>query len=132
MPKVTYVTTDGTRHEVEVENGYSVMEGAINNNIDGIVAECGGACACATCHAYIDEAWLDKLPQMDDMEDSMLDAAFERKSNSRLTCQLEVTDEFDGDGVWLRSAGGRWRFVRRAPSFAPPATILCWLNSIVA
>ena len=96
MPKVIYVTTDGTRHEVEVENGYSVMEGAINNNIDGIVAECGGACACATCHAYIDEAWLDKMPEMDDMEDSMLDAAYERKDNSRLTCQLEMNDAWDG------------------------------------
>ena len=63
---------------------------------DGIVAECGGACACATCHSYIDEAWLDKIPAMDDMEDSMLDAAYERKDNSRLTCQLEVSDELDG------------------------------------
>ncbi len=85
MAKITYITRDGENHDVEVENGYSVMEGAINNNIDGIVAECGGACACATCHAYIDEAWLSKLPAMDDMEDSMLDAAFERKPNSRLT-----------------------------------------------
>ena len=62
MPKIIYITPDGDRHEVDVENGYSVMEGAINNNIDGIVAECGGACACATCHSYIDEAWIDKLP----------------------------------------------------------------------
>ena len=96
MPKLIFVTSDHTSHEVEVEKGYSVMEGAINNNIDGIVAECGGACACATCHGYIDEAWLDKLPPMDDMEDSMLDAAFERKPNSRLTCQLEVSDALDG------------------------------------
>jgi len=96
MAKITYITRDGERHEVEVDNGYSVMEGAINNQIEGIVAECGGACACATCHAYVDEAWLEKLPPMDDMEDSMLDAAFERKPNSRLTCQLEVSDEFDG------------------------------------
>ena len=96
MPKITYITSDGTRNDVDVENGYSVMEGAINNNIDGIVAECGGACACATCHAYVDEAWLEKLPAMDDMEDSMLDAAFKRTANSRLTCQLEVTDELDG------------------------------------
>ena len=96
MPKIIYVTADNNRHEVEVENGYSVMEGAINNNIKGIVAECGGACACATCHAYIDEAWLDKLPPMDDMEDSMLDAAFERQASSRLTCQIEVSDELDG------------------------------------
>ncbi len=96
MPKINYITTDGERHEVEVENGYSVMEGAINNNIEGVVAECGGACACATCHCYIDEAWLDKIPEMDDMEDSMLDAAFERQNNSRLTCQIEVNDSLDG------------------------------------
>ena len=96
MPKITYITRDGEKHTVDVENGYSVMEGAINNNIEGIVAECGGACACATCHSYIDPAWLDKLPEMDDMEDSMLDAAFERKDNSRLTCQIEVSDALDG------------------------------------
>ena len=96
MPKITYITPDGERHETEVENGYSVMEGAINNNIDGIVAECGGACACATCHSYVDAALLEKMPPMDDMEDSMLDAAFERKDNSRLTCQIEVNDELDG------------------------------------
>lgn len=96
MPKVIYITPAGERHEVELELGYSVMEGAINNNIDGIVAECGGACACATCHSYIDEAWLDKLPPMDDMEDSMLDAAYERRDNSRLTCQIEMTEELDG------------------------------------
>lgn len=101
MPKITYVATDGTRHDVEVEAGYSVMEGAINNEIDGIVAECGGACACATCHSYIDEAWLDKLPEMDDMEDSMLDAAYERKSTSRLTCQIEVSDKLDGMVVYV-------------------------------
>lgn len=96
MPKITYITTDGARHDVEVEKGYSVMEGAINNNIAGIVAECGGACACATCHSYIDEQWLDKIPVMDDMEDSMLDAAYDRRDTSRLTCQLEVNDEWDG------------------------------------
>lgn len=96
MPKINFIEADGTRHEVEVENGYSVMEAAINNDIHGIVAECGGACACATCHSYVDEAWLDKVPPMDDMEDSMLDAAFERKDNSRLTCQIEVNDKLDG------------------------------------
>lgn len=96
MPRITFVTTDGARHDVNVPNGYSVMEGAVNHNITGIVAECGGACACATCHAYVDEAWVDKLPAMDDMEDSMLDAAFERKANSRLTCQIEMNDALDG------------------------------------
>ena len=96
MPTIHYITNDGEKHSVEVENGYSVMEGAINNNINGIVAECGGACACATCHAYIEEGWAEKLPPMDDMEDSMLDAAFERQDNSRLTCQIEVSDALDG------------------------------------
>jgi 2Fe-2S ferredoxin len=85
MPTITYISPDGTRKEVEVENGYSVMEGAINNN----------------CHSYIDEAWLDKIPPMDDMEDSMLDAAFERKPNSRLTCQIEVNDSLDGLVVYV-------------------------------
>lgn len=96
MTKIIYVTRDGARQEVTVENGYSLMEAALNNNIAGIVAECGGACACATCHGYIDETWLDKLPPMDDMEDSMLDAAFERRPNSRLTCQVEVNGSLDG------------------------------------
>jgi 2Fe-2S ferredoxin len=106
MPKVTNVTPDGERHDVVVENGYSVMEGAINNNIDGIVAECGGACACATCHSYIDEAWLGKLPPMEDMEDSMLDAAFDRRDNSRLTCQIEMNDELDGLVVYVAENEG--------------------------
>ncbi len=96
MPKVTYIMPAGERLEVEVGSGYSVMEGAINNNVEGIVAECGGACACATCDSYIDESWLDRLPEMDDMEDSMLDAAYERKDNSRLTCQIEMNDDLDG------------------------------------
>ena len=96
MPKIIYIEQDGTRKEVEADPGYTVMEVAVNNGVDGIVAECGGACACATCHGYIDEAWLDKLPEMDDMEDSMLDAAYERKDTSRLTCQIEITDALDG------------------------------------
>ena len=96
MPKIIYHAPDGSVHEVEVADGYTVMEGAVDNNVPGIVAECGGACACATCHSYIDEQWLGKLPAMDDMEDSMLDAAFERKDNSRLTCQIEMTDDLDG------------------------------------
>ena len=96
MPKINYITADGERHEIEVNLGYTVMEGAVNNDIDGIPAECGGACACATCHAYVDQEWLPKLPAMDDMEDSMLDAAYERRDNSRLTCQIEVTNELDG------------------------------------
>lgn len=96
MPKIIYITKDQVKHETEVDNGYTVMEGAVNNDIDGIPAECGGACACATCHAYIDNSWINKIPEMDDMEDSMLDAAYERKDNSRLTCQIEVNDDLDG------------------------------------
>ncbi|MFK8053539.1 MAG: 2Fe-2S iron-sulfur cluster-binding protein [Woeseiaceae bacterium] len=96
MPTIVFVNDDGTRKEVTVETGYTVMEAAVNNGIDGIVAECGGACACATCHSFIDEAWVGKVPEMDDMEDSMLDAAYERKDNSRLTCQIEITDALDG------------------------------------
>lgn len=96
MPKIIYRRLDGTVTELEVDNGYSVMEGAIDGGVDGIVAECGGACACATCHAYVDQTWLGKLPAMDDMEDAMLDAAYERRDNSRLTCQIEVSDGLDG------------------------------------
>jgi 2Fe-2S ferredoxin len=96
MPRIIFITPDGEKHEVDVESGYSVMEAAINNNIEGIVAECGGACACATCHSYIDESWIDRMPAMDDMEDSMLDAAYDRRDNSRLTCQLEVRDDWEG------------------------------------
>ena len=96
MPTIIFIERDGEKKSVEVEPGYTVMEAAINNGVDGIVAECGGACACATCHSYIDESWLEKLPPMDDMEDSMLDAAYEREDNSRLTCQIEVTEELDG------------------------------------
>ena len=96
MPKITYIEHNGETHTLEVSNGLSVMEGAVQNNIPGIDADCGGSCACATCHAYIDHSWIDKIPEMDDMEDSMLDAAYERKDNSRLTCQIEVNDDLDG------------------------------------
>ena len=96
MTKIVFIDYEGGETVVDATNGESVMEAAINNNIEGIVAECGGACACATCHSYIDEAWLDRIPPMDDMEDSMLDAAYERQDNSRLTCQIEVNDGLDG------------------------------------
>ena len=96
MPRIVYIELDGTRKEVEVQVGYSVMEGATMNGVEGIEAECGGACSCATCHAYVDEAWLGKLQKMDGMEDSMLESASERKSNSRLTCQIQVSEDLDG------------------------------------
>jgi 2Fe-2S ferredoxin len=96
MPKITFVDTAGNSQAIDAKSGHTLMEIAIDNNIAGIVAECGGACACATCHAYIDDSALGRLPAMDDMEDAMLDSAMDRRANSRLTCQIEVDDELDG------------------------------------
>ncbi len=97
MAKITYVEHGGTEHVVEVANGLTVMEGARDNNIPGIEADCGGACACSTCHVYVDAAWVEKLPAKDDMEEDMLDFAYEPDpTKSRLTCQLKVTDDLDG------------------------------------
>ena len=97
MVKITYIEFNGTEHVVEVELGMTVMEGARDNNIPGIEADCGGACACSTCHVYVDKDWINKLPPVDDIERDMLDFAFEPDENSsRLTCQLEVTEKLDG------------------------------------
>ena len=96
MPKITYITHDGKSHEVEAAAGTTVMENAIKNSVPGIEAECGGACACATCHFYVDEAWQDKTGEADIMEADMLDFAYEPKENSRLSCQIKVTGELDG------------------------------------
>lgn len=96
MPTIIFLDPAGGRHDVEVEVGATVMEAAIDNNVPGIIAECGGACACATCHAYIDEAWLAQLPAMAEMEDAMLDSALFRRPTSRLTCQIEITEALDG------------------------------------
>ena len=96
MPKITYIENNGNYQTVEVSNGLSVMEGAVQNDIPGIDADCGGGMACATCHVYVNEEWLDKLPAKDDGEEDMLDMAFEPKQNSRLSCQLTVSDELDG------------------------------------
>ena len=96
MPKITYIEHNGTEHTVEVATGLTVMEGAVNNNIPGIDADCGGACACSTCHAYVDPGWVAKLPAREDMEVDMLDFAFEPNERSRLTCQVKVTAEMDG------------------------------------
>jgi 2Fe-2S ferredoxin len=96
MPKITYIEFDGTEHTVEVRNGLTVMEGAIKNNVPGIDADCGGACACATCHVYVDEAWREKTGKASAMEESMLDFAQNVEPNSRLSCQIKVTDALDG------------------------------------
>ena len=97
MAKITYVEHNGTEHVVEVANGLTVMEGARDNNIPGIEADCGGACACSTCHVYIHPDWVEKLPAKDDMEEDMLDCAFEPDpARSRLSCQDKVSDALEG------------------------------------
>ena len=96
MAKVTYIENSGNTHTIEIANGLSLMEGAVQNDIPGIDADCGGGMACATCHVYVKEDWLDKLPKKEDGEEDMLDMAFEPKKNSRLSCQLIVSDELDG------------------------------------
>ena len=96
MPKLTVVAFDGTRFEIDDESGSTVMENAVKNGVPGIEAECGGACACATCHVYVDEAWTEKVGKPEVMEEDMLDFAFEPKPVSRLSCQIKMTDEFDG------------------------------------
>ena len=96
MPKITYIEHSGKSHTIEVANGLSVMEGAGQNNIPGIDADCGGSMACATCHVYVKEEWFNKLPKKEDGEEDMLDMAFEPKKNSRLSCQLMVTDQLEG------------------------------------
>ena len=96
MPKITYIEQNGKIHSIEVANGLSVMEGAVQNNIPGIDADCGGSMACATCHVYVKEEWFNKLPKKEDGEEDMLDMAFEPKKNSRLSCQLMVSDQLDG------------------------------------
>ena len=96
MPKITYIIDKENSKTIEVSNGLTVMEGAVQNNIPGIDADCGGGMACATCHVYVNEEWLGKLPEKEDGEEDMLDMAFEPKQNSRLSCQLTVSDELDG------------------------------------
>ena len=96
MAKITYIEHNGTEHSVEVANGLTVMEGARDNNIAGIEADCGGACACATCHVFVNEAWIDKVGERGEMEQSMLDFAENVRTTSRLSCQIALTDELDG------------------------------------
>ena len=96
MPKITFINSDTKVNTIEVQNGLTVMEGAVQNDIQGIDGDCGGGMACATCHVYVKEEWFDKLPKKEDGEEDMLDMAFEPKKNSRLSCQLIVSDELDG------------------------------------
>ena len=96
MSKITYIETSGKTHVIEIANGLSVMEGAVQNDIPGIDADCGGAMACATCHVYVKEEWFNKLPKKEDGEEDMLDMAYEPSKFSRLSCQLIVSDELEG------------------------------------
>ena len=101
MPKIIYIEHNGKSHTIDVSNGLSVMEGAVQNNIPGIDADCGGGMACATCHVYVKEEWFDKLPKKEDGEEDMIDMAYEPNKFSRLSCQLTVTNELDGLEVQL-------------------------------
>ena len=96
MAKITYIEFNGKSHTVDVANGLSVMEGAVQNNIPGIDADCGGGMACATCHVYVKEDWFNKLPSKLEGEDDMLDQAYEPKPHSRLSCQIQISDDLDG------------------------------------
>jgi len=96
MPKITYIERTGKTHTIDVPKGLSVMEGAIQNNIPGIDADCGGSMACATCHVYVKEEWFDKLPKKEDGEEDMIDMAYEPNKFSRLSCQLIVSEELEG------------------------------------
>lgn len=106
MTKIIYIETNGTRHEIDAANGATVMETAIRNSVPGIVAECGGACSCATCHVYVAEAWMEVAGGPSPDEKDMLDFAHEAKPNSRLSCQIRINDGFDGFTVHLPERQG--------------------------
>lgn len=101
MPKVSYIEANGQSHEVDLDAGVSLMQGAVDNMIEGIVAECGGSCSCATCHCYIDQQWLDKLEPATEMENDLLECVTEPKDNSRLSCQIVISDDLNGLVVHL-------------------------------
>ncbi len=96
MPKITYIAFDGTETVIDAKEGMSVMQSAVNNGVAGIVAECGGACSCATCHVHVEQEWFDKLPEAQNMEKEMLDFVMSPQPTSRLSCQIKVTAELDG------------------------------------
>ena len=96
MPTVVYVQPDGSVQSIEADSGATVMETAVDNAVEGIVAECGGACSCATCHVYVADEWLDRTGNASEMEEDMLDFAFDVRDNSRLSCQIKIVDELDG------------------------------------
>jgi len=108
MPRIVFLQPDGLTREIEAPAGITLMEAARLNHVAGVVAQCGGACACATCHVYIDPAWLGKLAPLEDMEEGMLETAWEPKANSRLSCQVTITAQLDGLAVSVpqRQGGG--------------------------
>ena len=106
MAKITYNTHDNQTHTIDIQSGLTVMEGAVQNDIPGIDADCGGGMACATCHVYVKEEWFNKLPKKEDGEEDMLDMAFEPNKFSRLSCQILVSDELDGLTVSMPSKQG--------------------------
>ena len=106
MAKIIFNTHDNQTHTIDIQNGLTVMEGAVQNDIPGIDADCGGGMACATCHVYVKEEWFDKLPKKEDGEEDMLDMAFEPNKFSRLSCQVLVSDELDGLTVSIPSKQG--------------------------
>ena len=106
MAKITYNTHDSKTHTIDVQNGLTVMEGAVQNDISGIDDDCGGGMACATCHVYVKEDWWDKLSNKEDGEEDMLDMAYEPNKFSRLSCQIIVSDEVDGLEVSIPSKQG--------------------------
>ena len=101
MTKITYIENNGKSHQIDVANGLTVMEGAVQNNIPGIDADCGGSMACATCHVYVKEDWFNRLPKKENGEEDMIDMAYEPNKFSRLSCQITVSDEIDGLVVQL-------------------------------
>ena len=101
MPKIIITEADGQEHEVEIEVGSTIMQGAVDNMIDGILAECGGVCSCATCHCYIEEQWIGKLSEADELEKEMLANVLDLKPNSRLSCQVTITEDMEGMRVVL-------------------------------
>ena len=107
MPKITYIEHDGTSRTVDGEVGATVMEVALKNDVGGIVAECGGSCTCATCLVHVDEAWMEKVGTRSEEEEDQLDFAFDVRPNSRLSCQIKVTDALDGLVVRTPSYQGR-------------------------
>jgi 2Fe-2S ferredoxin len=106
MPKINYIEHNGKTHEIEVSNGLTVMEGAVQNNVPGIDADCGGSCACATCHVYVEEKWFNKIPKKENAEEDMLDMAYEPKKFSRLSCQIIVDGSLEGLVVKMPSKQG--------------------------